>query len=463
MSNATNRREFLKIGAMTGMGTAMGLSGCATVSQKTPRKLLKTEAAMIEYAAPPLEVIRVGYVGVGGMGTNHVKNLLKIEGVEVRAVCDIKPNRVDIVQKMVVKAGQKKPTGYTNGKTDFIRMCEREDLDLVYTATPWEWHVPVCVAAMKAGKHAATEIPAALTIEECWQLVETSEKTKKHCVMMENCCYDSTELIILNMIRKGLFGEILHAECGYMHDLRHLKLNCDKNGKPRPGEAEWRLEHSIKRNGNLYPPHGLGPIAQCLDINRGDRLDYLVSMSCNSRGLSIYAARKFGPDHRLSRQKYALGDVNTSLIRTALGKTITLGHDCDTPRPYSRCILVQGTNGIVRKYPEEKIHIEGKSKGHNWEPFDKYKEKYEHPLQKALKEKAKGAGHGGMDFIEDYRLINALRKGIVPDMDVYDAVTWSVVSELSEISVANRSKPVDFPDFTRGKWKIKRPLHLMEV
>ena len=462
MNNTTNRRDFLKIGAMTGMGTAMGLSGCAAVSQKTPRKLLKTEATMIEYAAPPIDVVRVGYVGVGGQGGSHVRNLLKIEGVEVRAVCDIKPNRVALAQKMVEKAGQKKPTGYSRSETDFIRMCEREDLDLVYTATPWKWHVPVCVAAMKAGKHAATEVPAAVTLEECWEMVEVSEKTRKHCIIMENCCYDKAELLILNMVRKGLFGEILHGECGYLHDLRGVKFHRNAQGNPS-GEAEWRLDHAIKRNGNLYPTHGLGPIAQCMDVNRGDKFDYLVSMSGPSRGLNLYAAKRFGPDNKLAKQKYALGDVNTSLIRTAGGKTIIIGHDCDLPRPYSRRILVQGTEGIVRKYPEELVHIEGKSKGHGWEPLDKYKEEYQHALQKVMTEKAKGAGHGGMDFIEDYRLINALRKGLVPDTDVYDAAAWSAVSQLSERSVANGSQPMAFPDFTRGKWKIKRPLHMMEV
>jgi len=463
MDQPTDRRDFLKMGALTGMTAALGMAGCKTVSRKTQMGVNNSRGTMLEYAAPALDVVRVGFVGVGGMGTNHVKNLLKIDGVQLRAVCDIKPERVEAVQQLAVNAGQDKPVGYSKGERDFERMCAREDLDLVYTATPWKWHVPVCVAAMENGKHAATEVPAAITIEGCWQLVETSEKTSRHCIMMENCCYDRAELLILNLVRKGLLGEIMHGECGYLHDLRGVKFRRDPKTNKPVGEAQWRLDESIHHNGNLYPTHGLGPVAQCMDINRGDKFDYLVSMSTPSRGLNLYAAEKFGADSKLAKQKYALGDVNTSLIRTRRGKTIIVSHDCSLPRPYSRRILVQGTNGIVRKYPEEKIHIEGRSKGHSWESLDKYYEEFEHPLQKALREKAKGASHGGMDFIEDYRLIRALRKGLVPDMDVYDAAAWSVVGELSERSVEQGSEPVKFPDFTCGKWAMTRPLHSMEV
>lgn len=409
-----------------------------------------------EFKVAPIDPVRVGFVGVGGMGTNHVRNLLRIEGVELRAVCDIVEEKVARIQRMVEEAGQPKPAGYSRGEYDFKRMCESEELDLVYTATPWRWHVPVCVAAMKAGKHAATEVPAAVTLDECRQLVETSEKTGRHCVMMENCCYDRTEMMILNMVHQGLLGELLHAECGYLHDLRHLKLS-DRS------EGLWRPAHSIKRNGDLYPTHGLGPVAQCMNINRGNRFDHLVSMSCNSRGLNLFAAGKFGPDSPQAKQKYALGDVVTTLIRTANGQTIVVQHDTNTPRPYSRDIMVQGTKGIVRKYPDEKIHLEGKSPGHGWENLDKYRDQYDHPLWKAMQAKAKGAGHGGMDFIEDYRLINALRTGAPTDMDVYDAAAWSAVSELSERSIANKSRTVDFPDFTGGMWKKHRTLHVMEV
>lgn len=444
-----NRREFLKLGAAAGLGTAFSKPGNLP-NGKNPY----IDKTLIEFKVPPIDPVRIGFVGVGGMGSAHVRNFLKIEGVEIRAVCDIVEEKVALIQEWVVEAGQPKPKGYSRGERDFLRLCEQEDLDLVFTATPWRWHVPVCVAAMKAGKHAATEVPAAVTLDECWELVETAEKTRRHCLMMENCCYDRPEMLCLNLVKKGLLGEIFHAEAGYLHDLREVKFSGH-------GESLWRPAHSIKRNGNLYPTHGLGPVSQCMDINRGDRFDYLVSMSSKSMGLNLYAANKFGPDSPEARQKYALGDVNVSLIHTVKGKIITLYHDTSSPRPYSRIHIVQGTKGIFEKYPN-RVHIEGKSPEHKWEELENYME-FDHPIWKQLEEESKGAGHGGMDFIEDFRLIEALRNGRPTDFDVCDAASWSVVSALSECSVAKRSKPVDFPDFTRGKWRIPRKLHVMEV
>lgn len=449
MSTKYDRRDFLKLGATAGAGLALaGLSnsGCAEWLRGKPP----------EISAAPIDPVRIGFVGVGIQGSAHVMNLLKIEGVEICAVCDIVEEKVTRIQNLVVEAGQQKPAGYSRSETDFKRLCRRDDLDLIYNATPWRWHVPVCLAAMKAGKHAATEVPAAVTIEQCWKLVETSEKTRKYCVMMENCCYDRTELMVLNMVRKGLLGELLHAEGGYLHDLRTIKFSSE-------GEGLWRLEHSIKRNGNLYPTHGLGPIAQCMNINRGDRFDYLVSMSCNSKGLNLYAEKQFGPDSPQAKRKYALGDVNSSLIRTVNGRTIILKHDCNTPRPYSRDILLQGTKGIVRKYPEQKIYIEEKSQPDTWEPLENYAAEYEHPLWKALGQNIDDTGHGGMDYIEDYRLIKCLRSGTPPDMDVYDAAALSAVSKLSERSVAHGGRPIDFPDFTRGRWKTNPPIGIIEA
>jgi hypothetical protein len=446
--DAFSRRDFLRAGTAAGVGLSIGslfLSSCSKGFKKPPE----------QFQAPAIDTVRIGYVGVGGMGTAHVSNLLRIEGVEIRAVCDIFEDRVARAQEMVVKAGQARPEGYSRGEWDFKRLCERNDLDLVYTATPWEWHVPVCVAAMEAGKHAATEVPAAVTLDECWQMVETSERTRKYCVMMENCCYDRQELLILNLVRKGMLGELINAECGYLHDLRQVKTDFESKG-----EALWRLEHSKHRNGNLYPTHGLGPVAQCMNINRGDQFDYLVSMSSMSRGLNLWCEKKFGPDHELARQKYALGDINVSLLRTKLGRTITVWHDCSSPRPYTRINLVQGTRGIAQKWPD-RIYIEERSPSHQWEDIKNYYEEYEHPLWKELTNKSRGAGHGGMDYIEDYRLIKCLREGLPLDLDVYDAAAWSAVSELSERSVAKRSRPMDFPDFTRGLWKTREPLGIV--
>ncbi len=443
MNTHWTRRNFIKTGIATGLGS-IAIQGQANERGEYP----------LHFAAPPLEVVRIGFVGVGGRGWNHINNLLKIDGLEIRAVCDVRPERVELIQNMVVKAGQPKPDGYSRGKTDFLRLCDRGDIDLVYTATPWDWHVPVCVAAMERGKHAATEVPAAVTLDECWQLVEMAEKTKRHCVMVENCCYGRPELMILNMVRKGVLGELLHGEAGYMHDVRRMKVTAK-------GVDFWRTKHSIERNGNLYPTHGLGPIAQCMNINRGDRFDYLVSMSTKTRGVPLLAKEMLGPDHLLVTGDYALGDVNSSMIRTVNGLTIIVQHDCDTPRPYSRINIVQGTKGIVRSYPEEKIYLDHRSPSHQWEPLEKYYEEYDHPLWKALQKQAKGSGHGGMDFITNYRLIEALRNGTPTDQDVYDAADWSVVSALSEESVANRSRPVDFPDFTRGAWKKRHPIGIV--
>jgi hypothetical protein len=392
-----------------------------------------------------MERVRIGFVGVGGMGSAHVRNFLRIENVDIKAVCDIVDDKVKRIQEWCVDDGRPEPAGYSRGERDFERMCAEEDLDLVFTATPWRWHVPVCVSAMENGKHAATEVPAAVTLDECWQLVETAERLNKHCVMMENCCYGRSEMMVLNMVRKGILGEIIHGEAGYLHDLRGLKFS-------NHGEGLWRTAHSIKRDGNLYPTHGLGPVAQCMNVNRGDRFDYLVSMSCVSRGLNLYAAEKFGAEDPRALQKYALGDVNVALIRTVNGRTIYLVHDCDTPRPYSRINTVQGTKGIFSGYPD-RIHIEGRSPAHQWEEIDAYLKEFDHPLWQAKAQAARGAGHGGMDYIEDFRLIECLLKGEPMDMDVYDAAAWSVVSELTERSVADRSRPQDFPDFTRGRWK----------
>jgi predicted dehydrogenase len=396
----------------------------------------------------------MGFVGVGHQGSSHVENFLKIPGVEIRAICDIVPQKVAAMQRAVMAAGQPEPASYARGPEDFRRMCERDDLDVVFTATPWEWHAPVCAGAMRAGKHAATEVPMAVTIAECWELVELSEQTGRHCVMMENCCYDRTEMMILNMVRHGVFGDLIHAECGYLHDLRDLKLTDFYEGR-------WRIKHSIARNGDLYPTHGLGPVAQCMNVNRGNRFTTVVSMASASRGLNQWAAEHIGPNSPEAVQRYALGDVVTTLIRTEAGQTVVVTHDTDSPRPYSRNVLVQGTRGVVRKYPEEKVYVEGRSPAHRWEDLALYRDRYEHPIWRKLEEQSRGAGHGGMDYIEDYRLIECLRAGTPTDMDVYDGAAWSAVAELSQRSIAAGSAPQDCPDFTRGRWPDRLPLGIV--
>lgn len=443
-----SRRDFLKRSAAAGAGLVLSRTGRI---QEKGRPLEPPPA----FTSPPLDKVRIGFVGVGLQGSSHIRNLLRLDNVEIKAVGDIVEWKVARIQRWVEDVGQPRPAGYFRSETDFERLCARDDIDLIITATPWEWHVPVCVAAMTNGKHAATEVPAAVTLDECWELVETSEKTKKYCVMLENCCYSDRALLTLNLVRKGLLGQIINGVCGYLHDLREVKFN----GRD---EALWRTAHSITRNGNLYPTHGLGPVAEAMNINRGDRFESLISMSSLSRGLNLYAAEKFGRGDPRSLQEYALGDVNTSLIRTARGRTITLFHDTNLPRPYSRIDRVQGTKGVIEGYPD-RVYIEGRSPAHRWESFDSCMAEYRHPLWKQIGELARGAGHGGMDFLEDYRLIDALRTGRYPDMDVYDAAAWSAVSALSERSVAHRGRPVDFPDFTRGAWRSNAPIFITDM
>lgn len=446
-SDFFGRRELLKLGAAgLGLGAASGLSptpAAADLDHQQQRPDLGP-APVKPFAADPIDIVRVGFVGVGGMGGAHVRNFLGLEGIEIVALCDIDSARNEEVSSWVTDDGRAPPVMYGRHETDFVRMCETEDLDLVFTATPWEWHVPVCVSAMENGKHAATEVPATYTTDDCWRLVEYAEKYRKHCVMMENCNYDRPEMMVFHMARLGLFGDILHAECGYLHDLREIKFS-------EVGEGLWRRAHSMVRDGNLYPTHGLGPVANVMDINRGDQFEYLVSMSSPSQGLQEWAMANYPENHLKRRERYVLGDVNTTMIKTVRGRTIYLSHDTNLPRPYSRIHMVQGTKGLFQGYPH-RVHIEGLSPGHEWQDWMDLRDKYDHPLWKDLEEQSEGAGHGGMDFIEDYRLVKCLREGKATDMNVYDAAAMSVITPLSEWSVANRSRPIDVPDFTRGRW-----------
>jgi hypothetical protein len=443
-----DRRELLKIGA-AGLGiAALGACTPGGTEGSTPR-IQRTDlgpAPENPFAASPLETVRIGMVGVGLQGTSHVRNFLGVEGCQITAVCDVVPEKAERSARLVEEAGFPRPTLYTEGETDFKRLCAEEELDLVFTATPWEWHVPVCLSAMENGKHAATEVPAAYTLDDCWALVEAAERYRKHCVMMENCNYGRMEMLCFNMVKQGLLGEILHAEGGYLHDLRGIKFE-DRD------EGLWRRAHSMQRNANLYPTHGLGPVSNCMDINRGDRYATLVSMSSPSRGLQLWAEEHYPPEDPKRQERYVLGDVNSSLIQTALGRTILVQHNTNLPRPYSRINTVEGTRGIFTDYPG-RVYIEGMSqRPHQWDDAEAWLEEYEHPLWKEMAERSAGAGHGGMDYMEDYRLIKCLREGLPTDMNVYDAAAISAVGPLSEWSVANGGAPIEFPDFTRGRWQ----------
>jgi predicted dehydrogenase len=375
-----------------------------------------------------------------------LREFLAVDGVEITALCDNVPEKAERAAKMVTDAGRPRPALYTDGDTAFEQLVQRDDIDIVYTATPWDWHVPVCLAAMRAGKHAATEVPAAHSIEDCWALVHESERTRKHCLMMENCCYDFNEMLVDRMVKEGAFGDVLYAEAAYIHDLRGILFE-DKD------EGLWRRTPHTNRDGNFYPTHGLGPVAWFLDVHGGDRFDYLVSMSTPEAGLTNWRADHVPRDDPKWSETYRAGDINTSMVKTVRGKTVLLQHNVTLPTPYDRLNSVRGTKGVFKDYPA-RLYLEGQEGGHRFRPLDDaVKARYTHPLWQRIGEiaRAKG-GHGGMDYIMAFRLVETMREGLPPDFDVYDAAAWSAPWPLSEASLAMSSAPVRFPDFTRGAW-----------
>ncbi len=441
-----SRRDLLKSATLAGVGLA-GLSGPSLGgSNSEPQSRARTVLGM---KFQPLQTVRLAVVGCGARGSGMLSEFLAVDGVQITAVCDIVKEKVDQARLVVERAGQKTPATFSNGERDFERLCRRDDIDFVYIATPWDWHVPMALAAMNNGKHAGLEVPAAISVAECWQLVETSEKTRRHCVIMENCCYGYNEMLVLNMVRAGQFGDLLHGEAAYLHDLRSLLFSDSSEGL-------WRRFPHMTRDGNLYPTHGLGPVAHYLNIHRGDRFDYLVSMSSPQLGLDQWRLGNVAKDSPKWKEKYKCGDVNTSLIKTTRGRTIMLQHNVTSARPYDRLNSLQGTKGIFQDYPP-RIFFDGQEGGEKWATIDKFKSQYEDALWKNIGELARRrGGHGGMDFVMCYRLIQCMREGLAPDMDVYDAAAWSVPGPLSEMSVAQGSAPVKFPDFTRGHWRDAR-------
>ena len=447
---SSNRRSFIRNIALGSgaLATSIGAEANDYSVPKGPKSF-----NMCGFAAPKLSTVRVGVVGLGQRGPGAVDRLSYIEGVEIKALCDKYADRVEKAQNILTKKGLPKAKAYS-GEEGWKALCESNDIDLVYVTTPWDLHTPISVYAMNHGKHAASEVPAAKTIDECWQLVETSEKTQKHMMMLENCCYDFFELLTLNMARNGVFGELVHAEGAYIHDLTKDYL-FDKDGYA----DMWRLKENMTRNGSLYPTHGLGPIAQCMNINRGDKFDYLISMSSNDFTMGAMANELAAKDDFFKpyANKNYRGNMNTTVVKTNYGKTLMIQHDVSTIRPYSRIHLVSGTKGAAQKWPgPEKIAL-----GHGWlkpEELKTTQEKYTLPIVKHIGEIAKNVGgHGGMDFIMDWRLIDCLRNGLPLDQDVYDAASWSAVGPLSEASLKKRSSSIDVPDFTRGAWKVNKP------
>jgi hypothetical protein len=467
----SNRRDFLRNVTIAGAGAMAGgvLSGC-----KTKEEVQSNLAAILDsvkrahtqrfnmsgYAAPALPVVRIGLVGLGDRGSGAVERLSFIEGVEIKALCDKREVAVKESQKYLQSIGRPEALEFFGSEDGWKKMVELPDLDLIYICTPWVLHTPISVYAMESGKHVACEVPISRTIDEAWQLVETSEKTRKHCMMLENCCYDFFELLTLNMARQGMFGDIIHGEGAYNHNLMGYNFKKPLDDRQSDGAYTdmWRLRENATRNGNLYPTHGLGPICQVLNINRGDRLDYLSSISTNDftmgpKEKELAASDPFFAEWKDSKFR---GNFNVTIIRTVLGKSIMVQHDVSSEHPYSRIHLVKGTKGMAVKYPKELIAI-----GEDWLDDEKMVNMWaEHTPEiiKRVGELAKKVGgHGGMDFIMDWRLIDCLRNGLPIDQDVYDGAAWSSISPLSEWSVANRSQSIDVPDFTGGSWKTNKP------
>ncbi|MEZ5043460.1 MAG: Gfo/Idh/MocA family oxidoreductase [Saprospiraceae bacterium] len=461
--NQQNRRKFLKLSALSGAFLSLPIASTHARDQ-IERKLAEISesrpargASVMGLKADPMEQVKVAFIGLGNRGPGHVNHVAALfPKAKITAICDIRKERTDHVLERLKKHNQT-PAVYTGSADAWKEMLRRDDIDLVIICTPWDDHAPMCVYAMQQGKHVAVEVPAAVSLEDCWQLVDTAEATQRNCMMMENVCYGDEELWVLNMVENGVFGTLTYAEAAYIHDLKSSMFS--KTGYYK----QFRIRHHVRQDGNLYPTHGLGPVAQYMGIARGDRFDHMVSMSSLQASLGEYSLTVENDNEFFNRNDFAHGDMNNTLIKTALGRTILVQHDVVTPRPYSRINALAGSKAYHEGYPSRLSMME--KGGHKWLDDAEYKEmyeKYRHPIWSTLKEEIeKNGGHGGMDFVQMYRLIDCLNKGVPLDMDVYDGVDWSVVVPLSKLSVDLGSIPIQFPDFTRGKWKGNRTLGMM--
>lgn len=444
----SSRRDFVKKTALIGTGLALapGLSFGSTLNYSKDR-------------------LKIGLIGVGLRGTNHLNNLLLRDDVAITAICDIDERRNTIALDMIVKAGYNKPKVFAEDEYDYQNLLELPEVDAVIIATPWLWHTRMAKDAMLAGKYTGLEVSAANTMEECWDLVNTHEQTGSHLMILENVCYRRDIMAVLNMVRQNVFGELLHFRCGYQHDLRFVKLNDGKTaygkgvefGDKGISESAWRTQHSLLRNADVYPTHGMGPIATMCDINRGNRLMSISSMASKGVGIHNYIVKNGGAEHPNAKLKFKQGDIITSMIETANEETIIVTHDCNSPRPYSLGFRVQGSEGIW-EVDGNRIYIEGKAKEpHRWDDATSWLKQYDHPLWKKYGEYAAGSGHGGMDFFVLQAFVESAKQNIAPPMDAYDAAAWSAITPLSEISIANNGESQDFPDFTRGNWVKRKP------
>jgi len=472
-----SRRSFLKTSALAGTGLSLAGSGLRAAEPAGPSDAAAALAELTrarprpagqkpvhQLTTAPLERVRVGVIGLH-RGLAHVRDCLGLEFAEVVAVCDIRADRAQAAAELCVKTRGRQPAVYSGSDSVWEQLVDRDDLDVVYVATPWDSHLPMCVRAMERGKHAFVEVAAAITVDDCWRLVDTSERTQRHCVMLENCCYGENELFVLNLVRQGVFGTLKHAECAYIHDLRQVLFQLGSEG-------DWRRDYHERLDGNLYPTHGLGPVAQYLGIGRGDRFSFVVSTSSLEASLTQHRDRAQPNGGRHGGEKYVCGDMNTSILKTARGRTILLQHDVVSPRPYSRINGLSGTGATFFDYParlaiDQPAQYGLAAKGsHDWlgdQDLARMREQFTHPLWRQLVTRAAGSGHGGMDFVMNYRHLDCVRRGVTPDSDVYDAAAWSCLVELTTRSVAAGSMPVPCPDFTRGLWPTMTPVGIAEV
>ncbi|WP_017975862.1 Gfo/Idh/MocA family protein [Actinopolyspora halophila] len=447
-----SRRAMLRTSAataagigLTGLGTARATSASPSEEDTTPARKGRS---MMGVPFETHETVRMGVIGLGNRGSAMLAQILAVPGVRVTALCDVDVPAVRRAAARITDHGDPAPAQYTRGENDFENLCARDDVDFVYVVTPWEWHVPMALAAMRGGKHAGVECPIAPSIKDLWELVDTSERTRRHCIQLENCCYGRNEMRVLRMAHEEKFGTLLHGAGGYIHDLRELLFSDSYYSD------EWRRAWHTERDGDLYPTHGLGPVSSYMDINRGDRLVRLTSMGSPAASLSEYRARNVGEDDAARHENYVKGDVTMSLIQTERGRVIHLVHDVSSPHPYSRLNHLVGSRGVFEDYPA-RIYLEPDMGGHEWGDFADYSS-YDHWLWKEV-DPGPGGGHGGMDYIMLYRLAQTMKLGLPPDIDVYDSAAWSAPFALSAASITGGGAPVEFPDFTRGEWKTPHP------
>lgn len=452
---AYNRRNFIKASALTAAALTINNSIKA-------------------FAPAQKDKIRIGIIGVGLRSHEHMGNFLQRPDVEITAIADPQQRSIDEALKIFKQYNRPEPAIYKNGSYDYKNLLKRDDVDAVVICTPWEWHSQQAIDAMNAGKIPGVEVCGAITLQECWDVVNTSERTKIPVMILENVCYRRDVMAVLHMVQKGMFGELLHGQGGYEHDLRGVLFNDGVTaynsgvefGKNAYSEAQWRTEHNKNRNGELYPTHGLGPVAVMMDVNRGNRMTKLSSIATKAKGLKKYIAAhpKGGPNHPNATINFKCGDIVNTQIQCANGETILLTHDVSSPRPYNLGFRVQGTEGLWQDYgsggPKQGfIYFEKQmNHSHKWDSTEKWLADYDHPLWKKYGTQAEGAGHGGMDFFVDHAFIECIKRGTEFPMDVYDYASWYAITPLSEKSIAAGGALQTIPDFTRGKWKTRKQI-----